>query len=150
MKIKTLIFGVLLFIMNCSILVTVQAQEIPSSVRTLAEGKASDNKIVKWVTDKQREKYIAITAIGSLIEISLDGKWLRTTQLMSEKKLPTVLKNALEPYLDTNDIDNYAFVDDAAKGKYYIADLTPKDEDDGDDSTIYIDTNGKIVGKEKR
>jgi hypothetical protein len=60
--------------------------------------------VTLWVLDKNRKKYIAsVIRVPVLrnIEVSLGGKWLRTTDALSPDKLPaSVMKTVRTDFLD--------------------------------------------------
>ncbi|WP_293301269.1 PepSY-like domain-containing protein [Pedobacter sp. UBA4863] len=147
MKTTTMIGALFFTISGFSNLKAKSQQTLPFVIKSTVDTKAKGHKISKWVNDHQRKKYIVVISNGSVIEIDLQGKWLRTTQPLPENKLPSALKSAIKPYLNKGfEIDNYILIDDAFNGKFYMVDITSDDED----STLSIDMNGKLLKKEKR
>ncbi|MBK1442539.1 hypothetical protein JHJ32_21245 [Parapedobacter sp. ISTM3] len=125
-----------------------EAQEnIPAQVKTIAEGKATGNKINKWIADKQRGKYIAVLSDGSVMEISMAGEWLSTSKPVPESKLPAKVAAAVSRYVGAGyEVDNYLFVQDAVEGVFYTIDITSDD----DDATVFLNAEGKVLKKDVR
>lgn len=124
---------------------------IPANIKAAAEARAGGEKIVKWTPDKTRNKYIATCLSEQVfrnIEIDMQGKWLRTTDALQPQKVPAKVMSTLKANYSSKgyEIDNYAYVEDHAEGKFYFADATSDDED----LTVYLDTNGKILRTAKR
>lgn len=123
-----------------------QQDNIPAKVKSVAQSKAGNQKIVKWVPDKQRGYYVVVLANGYMMTISLDGKWLNTSHPYMEKNLPAAISSAIKPYINKGyEVNNIVFIEDAVKGKYYTADLISDDED----TILFISPEGKILKKEK-
>jgi hypothetical protein len=124
------------------------AQEnVPAKVKSAAEGKAGGDKVVKWVQDKGRGRYVAVLSDGSVMTIALDGKWLNTATPVLENKLPARVTATVDGYVRRGyEADNYLFVQDAAEGTFYTVDISSDD----DDATLFINAEGKVLKKESR
>ena len=128
----------------------VKEADVPANIRTVAAQQSDKQPITLWVLDKNRKKYIAsIIRVPVLrnIEVSLDEKWLRTTDALSPDKFPTVVMNTVRTnFLDKGyDGSNYIFIQEPAS-KRYAVDLSSDDED----LHVVLDSSGKVLSKEAR
>jgi hypothetical protein len=82
------------------------------------------------------------------IEISLDGKLIRTSDVVQESKLPASVRKTLqENYLNKGfKGKNYLLIKDTEKGTYYSADVSSEHES----FHISIDSSGKLIKTEVR
>ena len=128
----------------------VKEDEVPANIRTVATQQSDKHPITLWVLDKNRKKYIAsIIRVPVLrnIEVSLDGKWLRTTDALSPDQFPPVVMRVVrESFLDKGyDGSNYIYIQEPAS-KRYAVDLSSDDED----LHVVLDPSGKVLSKEAR
>jgi hypothetical protein len=128
----------------------VKEAEVPANIRTVVTQQSDKHPITLWVLDKNREKYIAsIIHVPVLrnIEVSLDGKWLRTTDALSPDQFPpAVMRVVRESYLDKGyDGSNYIYIQEPGN-KRYAVDLSSDDED----LHVVLDPAGKVLSKEAR
>jgi hypothetical protein len=128
----------------------VKEAEVPANIRTVVAQQNDKEPVTLWVLDKNRKKYIAsVIRVPVLrnIEVSLGGKWLRTTDALSPDKLPaSVMKTVRTDFLDKGyEGSNYIFIQEPA-GKRYAVDLSSDD----DDLHLVLDPSGKVLSKEAR
>lgn len=148
MTTKKILIACLLCIASSMIGLEANAQQknIPAKVRSTGESKSGGQKILQWIKDDLRGYYVASLANGSVLTVSMDGKWLQSIHPVLDKKFPPIISAALNPYrIKGYEVDNMVIVEDATIGKYYNADVTSDD----DAATLYIDLKGKIFKKEK-
>lgn len=143
------LFLILIAISFISVAQQIKEGEVPANVRDVAISQTNSQPVTMWVLDKKRGKYIA-TIISNTsakgIEISLDGKWIETTEAILPPNLPSpVMKAARDSYPDY-DLDNFFLVTAPGKAPHYTVDASSDDED----LTLTIDPNGKILKKEQR
>jgi hypothetical protein len=144
----------LFFLIVCSRTATfaqqVKEAEVPANIRTVATQQSDKQPITLWVLDKNRKKYIAsIIRVPVLrnIEVSLDGKWLRTTDAVSPDQFPAVVMRVVrESFLDKGyDGSNYIYIQEPGS-KRYAVDVSSDEED----LHVVLDASGKVLSKEAR
>lgn len=128
----------------------VKEGEVPVNIRTVVAQQNDKQPVTLWVLDKNRKKYIAsIIHVPVLrnIEVSLDGKWLRTTDALSPDKFPAaVIQTLRADFLNKGyEGSNYVFIQEPAS-KRYAVDLSSDDED----LHLVLDPSGKVLSKEAR
>jgi hypothetical protein len=128
----------------------VKEADVPANIRIVVAQQSDKQPITLWVLDKNRKKYIAsIIRVPVLrnIEVSLDGKWLRTTDALSPDKFPAAVMNTVQTgFLDKGyKGSNYTFIQEPASRRYAI-DLSSDDED----LHLVLDPSGKVLSNEAR
>ena len=128
----------------------VKETEVPANIRAVVTQQSDKQPITLWVLDKNRKKYIAsIIRVPVLrnIEVSLDGKWLRTTDAVSPDQFPpVVMRSVHENFLDKGyEGSNYIFIQEPSS-KRYAVDVSSDDED----LHVVLDPSGKVLSKEAR
>ena len=142
---------VIFFMVLCSVCTAQQIKEaeVPANVKAVAVKQSNNQPISMWVLDKKRGKYIASIVTSTAvqgIEVSLDGKWIKTTSGVHPNKMPAaVMKTASESF-PGYELDNFFYVTAPDKAPYYNVDASSDDED----LTLTVDPNGKILEKEQR
>jgi hypothetical protein len=126
-------------------------KEIPAGVKKVANEHSDNQRVVSWVKDSKRQKYIATIINNTMmrnIEISLDGKLIRTSDVVQESRLPASVRKTLqENYLNKGfKGKNYLLIKDTEKGTYYSADVSSEHES----FHISIDSSGKLIKTEVR
>lgn len=127
----------------------VKESEVPSNVRATALQQNKNEAVSSWVLDKKRGKYVATTISTTAmrgIEVSLDGKWIQTTEAVLPQNMPAaVMSSARKAYTDY-ELDNFFYVTEPDKRPYYSIDASSDEED----LTLTIDPSGKILEKKSR
>lgn len=128
----------------------VKESEVPANIRAVVTQQSDKQPITLWVLDKNRKKYIAsIIRVPVLrnIEVSLDGKWLRTTDALSPDQFPSVVMHTVrESFLNKGyEGSNYIYIQEPAN-KRYAVDLSSDDED----LHVVLDSAGKVLSKDAR
>lgn len=127
----------------------VKESEVPSDVKAVALKQSNIQPITMWVLDKKRGKYIASvisqTAVQG-VEISLDGKWIKTTVGVFLDKMPAAVLKTTTDGFSGYELDNFFYITAPDKSPYYTVDASSDDED----LTLSIDPTGKILGKKQR
>jgi hypothetical protein len=143
------LFLILLTVSFFSFAQQIKESEVPANVKAVASKQTDSQPVTMWVLDKKRSKYIATlisnTAVKG-IEISLDGKWMETTEGVLPSNLPPSVMKAAKEGFPGYEIDNFFYVTAPDKSPYYTIDASSDDED----LTLTIDQNGKILEKEQR
>lgn len=127
----------------------IKETEVPANVKAVAAKQNSDQPITMWVLDKKRGKYVASmfsnTAVRG-IEISLDGKWLETTEGVLPDNVPAVVMKAAKEGFSDYELSNFFYITAPDKAPYYSIDASSDDKD----LTLSIDKDGIILEKETR
>lgn len=127
----------------------IKESEVPADVRAVASRQTNSQPVTMWVLDKKRGKYIATlisnTAVKG-IEISLDGKWIETTEGVLLANVPAPVMKAAKDGFSGYELDNFFCVTAPGKSPHYTIDASS----DHEDLTLTIDQNGKILEKEVR
>lgn len=127
----------------------VKETEIPSNVRATALKQNKNEAVSSWVLDKKRGKYIAttisITAMRG-IEVSLDGKWIQTTEAVLPQNMPAAVMSSARKAYAGYELDNFFYITEPDKQPYYSIDASSDEED----LTVTIDPSGKILEKTTR
>ena len=143
------LFLILLTVSFFSSAQQIKENEVPPDVKAVAFEQTNSQPVTMWVLDKKRSKYIATlisnTAVKG-IEISLDGKWIETTEGVFPTNLPASVMKAAKEGFPGYELDNFFYVTAPGKSPYYTIDASSNDED----LTLTIDQNGKILEKEQR
>ena len=88
----------------------IKESEVPASVKSVALKQNNNQPITMWVLDKNRNKYVASfisnTAVRG-IEISLDGKWLETTEGVFPDKMPAAVMKTAKDGFPGYELDNF-------------------------------------------
>lgn len=145
MKIFSLV--VLLVITTFCHAQVVKEAEVPAHVKATALKQNKNTPVQSWVLDKNRGKYIATTLTANAlrgIEISLDGKWLQTTESILPQNMPQTVMNAAKKAYPKHEFSNLFYVTQPDKASYYTVDASSDDED----VTLTIDPTGKILETE--
>ena len=149
MRTTLLILGFLVLTTLFSNAQQIKESEVPANVKATAL-KQNDNKpTTMWVLDKNRGKYVASVISNTamrVIEISLDGKWIETTEAVLPPKMPAVVLNAAKKDYGSYELDNFFYVTAPDAAPYYSIDASSDDED----LTLHISPDGKIISKENR
>ena len=128
----------------------VKEADVPANIRTVVKQYSDKQPITLWVLDNKRKKYIAsIIRVPVLrnIEVSLDGKWLRTTDALSPDQFPSVVMGAVrESFLNKGyEGSNYIYIQEPGN-KRYAVDVSSDEED----LHVVLDPSGKVLSKEAR
>lgn len=128
----------------------IKEAEVPANIRTVVTQQSDKQPVTLWVLDKKRKKYIAsIIRVPVLrnIEVSLDGKWLCTTDALTSDQFPlVVMQTVRESFLDKGyEGSNYIYIQEPGS-KRYAVDLSSDDED----LHVVLDPAGKVLSKEAR
>lgn len=133
----------------CSAAQQIKESEVPADVKTVASRQADGQPVTMWVLDKKRGKYIASivsnTAVKG-IEISLEGKWIETTEGVLPTRLPEPVMKAAKDGFPGYELDNFFYITSPDKAPFYTIDASSDDED----LTLSIDESGKVLKKEQR
>jgi hypothetical protein len=127
----------------------VKETEVPAKVKAVALKQNNSQPITMWVLDKKRGKYIASFISNAAvrgIEISLEGRWIETTEGVLPDKIPTAVMKTANDGFPGYELDNFFYVTAPDKSPYYTIDASSDDED----LTLMIDPSGKILKKEQR
>jgi hypothetical protein len=127
----------------------IKESEVPANVKAVASKQNKSQPVTMWVLDKKRGKYIASIISNTAakgIEISLDGKWIETTEAVLPASLPASVMKAARDGFPNYELDNFFYVTAPDKTPYYTVDASSDDED----LTLTIDPSGKILKKEQR
>ena len=146
------LFSLILILVTLSLISVAQQIkeiEVPANIREVASAQTSSQPVTMWVLDKKRGKYIASiisnTAVKG-IEISLDGKWIETTEAILPLNLPGPVMKVAKDAFPGYELDNFFLITAPGKAPHYTVDASSDDED----LTLMIDPNGKILKKEQR
>lgn len=118
--------------------------EVPAHVKAMALKQNKNAPVQSWVLDKNRGKYIATTLTANAlrgIEVSLEGKWLQTTESILPQNIPQTVMNAAKQAYPKHEFSNLFYVTQPDKAPYYSVDASSDDED----VTLTIDPDGKIL-----
>ena len=143
--------SILFFLLACTVCFAQQIKEseVPANVKTVASKQNNGQPVTMWVMDKKRGKYVASfisnTAVRG-IEISLDGKWIETTEGVLPDKMPAAVMKVAKDNYPGYELDNFFYVTAPGKSPHYTVDASSDDED----LTLTIDPSGKILEKEQR
>lgn len=102
-----------------------------------------------WVLDKKRGKYVASLISNTSmkgVEISLDGKWIETTEAILPTNLPAPVMKVAKDNCPGYELDNFFLITAPGKAPHYSVDASSDEED----ITLSIDPTGKILKKEQR
>lgn len=127
----------------------IKEAEVPANVREVASTQTNSQPVTMWVLDKKRGKYIASLISNTSvkgIEISLDGKWIETTEAVLPPNVPSPVMAAARNGFPNYELDNFFLITAPGKSPQYSVDASSDDED----LTLTIDPNGKILKKEQR
>lgn len=127
----------------------IKDSEVPANVKAVASKQADSHPVTMWVLDKKRGKYIASVISNTTfkgIEISLDGKWIETTEGLQVASVPEpVIKAATEGF-PSFELSNFSYITSPGRPPYYVIDASSDEED----LTLSIDPNGKVFEKKQR
>jgi len=112
----------------------IKDSEVPANVRSLAALKLPTAANPLWALDKNRKWYTASvmnTTIMRVVEVSVDGKWLGTTDGVPPHKMPAAVMTTLKSeYLENGyEAFRYFFVDKPGFDPCYLVDISFEDED---------------------
>ncbi len=127
----------------------IKETEVPANVKAVALKQTNNRPVTMWVLDKKRGKYIASVISNTAvmgIEISLDGKWIETTEGVLPGKMPAAVMKTANEGFPGYELDNFFYVTAPNISPYYTVDASSDDED----LTLSIDSNGKILEKKQR
>jgi hypothetical protein len=127
----------------------IKETEVPDNVRATAQKQNDNQPVTMWVLDKNRGKYIASIFSNTemrIIEVSLDGKWIETTEGILPAKMPATVMNAAKKDFGAYELDNFVYITTPDKEPYYNIDASSDDED----LTLTISPDGKLLMKETR
>jgi hypothetical protein len=127
----------------------VKESEVPANVKAVASKENKNQPVTMWVLDKKRGKYIASVVSNTAmrgIEISLDGKWIETTEGVFPDKMPAVVMKAASEGFPGYELSNFFYITAPGKSPYYSIDASSDDED----LTLSISPSGKLLEKEAR
>lgn len=149
MRTALLVFGLLVSTTLFTHAQQIKESEVPANVKATALKQNDNQPTTMWVLDKKRGKYIASVMSNTamrVIEISLDGKWIETTDAVLPPKMPAVVLNAAKKDYGSYELDNFFYVTSPDTAPYYSIDASSDDED----LTLKISPDGKIISKENR
>lgn len=127
----------------------VKENEVPANVRATAIQQNKNEQVSSWVLDKNRGYYVATSISASSLRsvlVSLDGKWLQTTEAVLPQNMPPAVMNAVRKAYPDAEIDNFFHITEPGKQPYYTVDVSLDEED----VTLTVDPSGKILEKEER
>ncbi|HTF18359.1 MAG TPA: hypothetical protein VK658_09825 [Chryseolinea sp.] len=143
------LFLMLLLVGFCAAAQVVKESDVPSNVRATAVAQNKNDQVSSWVLDKNRGRYVVTTLSTTalrLIEVSLDGKWLQTTDAVLPQNLPSIVLKAARQACPDFELDNFFYVTAPDDAPYYTIDASSDDED----LTLTVDSSGKLLEKETR
>ena len=127
----------------------IKDSEVPANVKAVALKQANSQPVTMWVLDKKRGKYIASVISRTTfkgIEISLDGKWIETTEGLQASNVPgPVIKAAVDGF-PSFELSNFFYITSPDKSAYYAIDASSDEED----LRLSIDPNGNVLEKKQR
>ena len=148
MKLLPLIL-VLVTLSFTSLAQQIKENEVPANVREVASAQTNSHPVTMWVLDKKRGKYVAsLISDTSMkgVEISLDGKWIETTEAILPSNVPAPVMRVAKDNFPDYELDNFFLITAPGKASHYSVDASSDDED----LTLTIDLTGKILKKEQR
>ena len=127
----------------------IKESEVPANVRAVASAQTNSQPVTMWVLDKKRGKYVASLISNTSmkgVEISLDGKWIETTEAILPTNLPAPVMKVAKDNCPGYELDNFFLITAPGKAPHYSVDASSDEED----LTLSIDPTGKILKKEQR
>lgn len=130
---------------------TVDEKEVPSNVRSVVAEHIAGHPVSLWVKDKNRDKYVATVLSENMlriVEVSMSGKWIATTDGLMESKVPSVvMKTIQEKYVSKGyEASNFQFVRESDGTNFYGADMSSEDRD----LFVTFSLKGQVLQEEER
>ena len=149
MRTALLLIGLLVSTTLITAAQQIKETEVPANVKATASKQNNNQPVTMWVLDKNRGKYVAsvmTNTVMRVIEISLDGKWLESTDAVFPAKMPAAVMSTAKKDFGSYELDNFFYVTSPDKEPYYSIDASSDDED----LTIHFSNEGKVLSKEAR